>query len=80
MEVGSYYHYIYLHMYIFKCGPVLKFLLNLSQYCFCGLCSGVLTLRHVGPYLLHQGTEHTPPAFCFHLAVEVTAKQSPTHL
>ena len=44
----------------FWCGPLLKSLLNLLQYCFCCLCSGFVAKRHVGSWLPHQGSNPHP--------------------
>ena len=44
---------------IFYCGPFLKSLLNLLQYCLCSICC-FLAARHVGFKLPEQGSNPHP--------------------
>ena len=46
--------------FFLRCGPFLKSILNLLQYCFCFLCFGFLAERHVGFSLPDEGSTHTP--------------------
>ena len=41
------------------CGPALKSLLNLLQYCFCGLCFSFLITRYVRSYSPTRYWTHT---------------------
>ena len=57
--------YFFLEEIFFKiffpwCGPFLKSLLNLLQYCFCCLRFGFLAARHVGSELPDQGSNPHP--------------------
>ena len=48
------YFFLYFLKDFFKCGPFLKSLLNLLQYCYCSVFSFLAT-RHVGSELPDQG-------------------------
>ena len=57
----------FLKRFVFPCGPFLKSLLNLLQYCFCFMVCfcGVfffffLATRHEGSYFPDRGWTHTP--------------------
>ena len=52
---GSPWEFIFKDFFLFWCGPFLKSLLNLLQYCFCCLCSSFLAIRHVGSLLHNKG-------------------------
>ena len=45
----------------FLCGPFLKSVLHLLQYCFCCLCSGFFGLKACGILTPQPGIEPTPP-------------------